>query len=88
LTQAVAQEVGKHGITVNAYAPGLIDTPMIDGLGDRSRNGLREAVKTKSAIGYEGRPEDVANIVSFLVSEKSSYITGQAISVDGGWHMS
>jgi len=87
LTQGVALEVGKHGITVNAYAPGLINTPMVNELDERTRSALQESVKTRSAVGYEGQPEDVANVVSFLVFEKSGYITGQTISVDGGWRL-
>ncbi|KAF8735578.1 hypothetical protein AX14_001831 [Amanita brunnescens Koide BX004] len=86
LTQSVALEVGKHGITANAYAPGVINTPMIDGLTERTRAALYEITK-KTAIGHEGQPEDVANVVSFLVSEKSGFITGQSIPVNGGWYM-
>jgi len=84
LTQAVAQEVGKHGITVNAYAPGLINTPMSEAI---LTSTLREAFKARTPLGYEGQPEDVANVVSFLVSENAGYITGQAIPVNGGSYM-
>jgi len=88
LTQAVAQEVGKHGITVNAYAPGLINTPMTrEGIDERIWNELNQAVKANTPLGHEGQPDDVANVVSFLLSEKSGYITGQSISVDGGSYM-
>ncbi|KAF8632164.1 hypothetical protein AX17_004905 [Amanita inopinata Kibby_2008] len=85
LTQSVAQEVGKYGITVNAYAPGIIRTPMLDGLGEAFQAILQEVTKTQVAMGREGTPEDVANVVSFLLSEKSDYITGQTVSVNGGF---
>ncbi|KAF8346195.1 NAD-binding protein [Amanita rubescens] len=84
LTQSVAQEVGKHTITVNVYAPGLTRTPLIDKLEEGTRAALQEMVRTRSALGYEGEPEDVANVVSFLLSDSSRYITGQTISVNGG----
>jgi NAD(P)-dependent dehydrogenase (short-subunit alcohol dehydrogenase family) len=84
LTQAAAQEVGKHGITVNGYAPGFINTPMVDGLPEPVRQTVQEIWK---AEGYEGQPSDAANVVSFLLSEKSHHINGQTISVSGGWHV-
>lgn len=84
LTQAAAQEVGKHGITVNAYAPGFINTPMLDNLPDEVKVAVKEIW---NAQGYEGQPEDVANVVSFLVSEKSGLINGQTLAINGGWHV-
>ncbi|KAF8686062.1 hypothetical protein AX14_003975 [Amanita brunnescens Koide BX004] len=87
LTQSVALEVGRHGITVNAYAPGLTMTPLIDQLEEGARVAMQEMVRTQSALGYEGQPEDVANVVSFLLSEGSRYITGQTISVNGGLYL-
>ncbi|KAJ7325575.1 hypothetical protein DFH08DRAFT_886922 [Mycena albidolilacea] len=85
LTQAAALEFGAHGITVNAYAPGSIDTPMLAGIsvdGDPS-----EIIKKSIALSplkKIGVPEDVSNLVSFLASKESQFITGQTISVNGG----
>jgi len=80
LTQAAAQEFGQHGITVNAYAPGTVDTPMINVL---KANDLSAIVAT-TPLGRLGTPEDVAGLVSYLASDGSSFITGQSISVCGG----
>lgn len=76
LTRALALETAKLGITVNAVGPGWIDT---DSLTERERAAGREA-----AVGRPGKPEEVANLVLFLASDESSYITGQLIVVDGG----
>ncbi|KAJ7054177.1 hypothetical protein C8F01DRAFT_1164221 [Mycena amicta] len=91
LTQAAAQELGKHGITVNAYAPGGIETPMLDQLahwtatasGGVPKNYF-DMLKARTPLGIVGEPADIANIVSFLASEESAFITGQSISVNGG----
>jgi 3-oxoacyl-[acyl-carrier protein] reductase len=80
LTKAVAREVGSRGITVNAIAPGFIKTDMTDALPDE----LKDQMIKNIALGRPGTPEDVANLVAFLASDLSSYITGQIISVDGG----
>ncbi|KAJ6564634.1 NAD(P)-binding protein [Mycena capillaripes] len=79
LTQAAAMEFGAHGITVNAYAPGAVDTPMIAVLHD-----MVEQVTKMSPLNKIGVPEDIANLVSFLVSKESQFITGQTISINGG----
>lgn len=76
-TKALAQEVGKMGITVNAVAPGFINTSMIDDVD------IKKFIKAIPA-GRIGEPEEVAHLVSFLASEKSSYITGEVINVNGG----
>lgn len=79
-TRTVARELGSRNITVNAVAPGFIETQMTDVLvGD-----MREAALGKIPLGRLGTPEDVGNIVAFLASDAASYVTGQTITVDGG----
>lgn len=80
LTRVLALELGKYNVNVNAVAPGLIDTALTQALPEKVMQGLIEAQPTKKA----GKPEDIANVVSFLVSEQSNFITGQIIHVDGG----
>jgi 3-oxoacyl-[acyl-carrier protein] reductase len=76
--RALSLEVASRGITVNAVAPGIIDSPSITAAFDARR--IAEIVPMKRA----GRPEEVAHLVSFLASERAAYITGQAISINGG----
>lgn len=80
LTRVLALELGKHGVLVNAIAPGLIDTPLTQKLPLDVQEKLIQAQPTKSM----GKPEDIANAVAFLCSEKTQFITGQTIYVDGG----
>lgn len=82
-TRALAQEVGSRGITVNAVAPGFIETDMTANLGDAARAALAERV----ALGRLGCPEDVAAVVAFLVSDAAAYVTGETVQVNGGLHM-
>jgi 3-oxoacyl-[acyl-carrier protein] reductase len=79
-TRTVARELGSRGITVNAVAPGFIDTQMTDAIGES----LREGILGKIPLGRLGEPEDVGAVVAFLASDAASYITGQTITVDGG----
>jgi 3-oxoacyl-[acyl-carrier protein] reductase len=81
LTKVMSKEVARRGITVNAVAPGVIRTSMLDGL---KAEVLAEYEK-QIPVGRLGRPEDVANAVLFLASEESSYITGQTLPITGGW---
>ena len=80
MTKSIAKEAGVRGITANAIAPGFINTDMTDKLSDS----IKETYKTQIPLGYFGEAEDVANAVSFFVSEEASYITGQVLNVDGG----
>jgi 3-oxoacyl-[acyl-carrier protein] reductase len=79
-TKSVAKEVASRGITVNAVAPGFIDTPMTRVLSEEARNSLLVSIP----MGRVGLPEDVANVVAFLASDSASYITGHTLHVNGG----
>ncbi|WP_031388640.1 3-oxoacyl-ACP reductase FabG [Desulfonatronum thiodismutans] len=79
-TKALAQEMGKRNILVNAVAPGFIQTDMTKDL-------PWDAILPKIPLGRVGRPEEVAEVVSFLCSAKATYITGQTIAVNGGIYM-
>jgi len=79
-TKSLAKELGKHGITVNAVAPGLIDTDIIRDIPPERKKELDRMVP----LGRIGTPKDIANVVVFLASPKAGYITGEAIRVDGG----
>jgi 3-oxoacyl-[acyl-carrier protein] reductase len=83
MTKSLAREVGSRGITVNAVAPGYIDTEMTQGLPDEVKAGFIETIPLKRM----GQTKDIAETVAFLASDRASYITGQTISVDGGMHM-
>lgn len=78
-TRSLAKELGSRGITVNAVAPGLIDTDMSTGLPET----YRQKIRARIALGRFGKPEEVAGAILFLVTG-GSYITGQTIAVDGG----
>lgn len=80
-TKALAKELGPNGINVNVVAPGFIQTDMTKNVTEE----IRQEIMDNSALGRLGTPEDVAGVISFLASEKSEFITGQVISVDGGW---
>ncbi|MGL4876395.1 MAG: 3-oxoacyl-[acyl-carrier-protein] reductase [Clostridium sp.] len=83
MTKSLAKELGARGIRVNAVAPGFIETDMTESLGDKYKDEIKKGIPLKKL----GSAKDVANLVSFLASEESAYITGQVINVDGGMVM-
>ena len=83
LTKSVARELASRGITCNAVAPGFIETDMTDAMTESAK----EAVQKQIPLGRCGNTKDVAELVTFLASDKAAYITGQVISVDGGMCM-
>ena len=78
-TKSLAKEIGSRGITVNAIAPGYIETDMTDALSEEARKNLCERI----ALRRTGKPEDIANAAAFLASDDASYITGETLTVDG-----
>lgn len=80
LTKSAARELGSRGITVNAVAPGFIETEMTESLSET----VRESITSQILLKRTGKAEEVAEVVAFLASESADYITGQVISVDGG----
>ena len=83
MTKSLAKELGSRGINVNAVAPGFIETDMTEVLGDKYKEEMKKNIPLKKL----GKPEDVAEVVAFLASESSDYVTGQVIHVDGGMLM-
>lgn len=83
MTKTTAKEFGSRNITCNAVAPGFIRTPMTDVLSEEVKAKMMEAI----ALRRYGEPEEIASVVSFLVSEGASYITGQVIEISGGLSM-
>jgi 3-oxoacyl-(acyl-carrier-protein) reductase len=82
-TKTLAREVAQKGVTVNAVAPGYIETDMLSTVPEKSLNMIKEL----TPMGRLGRPEEVAAAVRFLVDPKASYITGQVLAVNGGMYM-
>lgn len=82
-TRTFALEVAHRGITVNAVAPGLIQTPMTQSLVDKIQ-ASDEGIRGRIPVGRLGTPEDVGSLIAFLCSEEASYITGTTITIDGG----
>lgn len=83
MTKSYAREVASRGITVNAVAPGFIDTDMTEAMPE----GAKDKIITGIPMGRTGKPEDVAEAVAFLASEQAGYITGEVLRVDGGMAM-
>lgn len=83
MTKSLAREIGSRGITVNAVAPGFIETDMTDALDEK----MKEQALSQVPLKRMGKVEEIAETVAFLVSDKAAYITGQTIQVDGGMGM-
>jgi 3-oxoacyl-[acyl-carrier protein] reductase len=83
LTKAIAIEMASRNITVNAVAPGFVETPMTDVLPDK----VKEELKTRIPLGRLGSPRDVAAAIVFLASDEAGYITGHVLNVNGGMHL-
>jgi 3-oxoacyl-[acyl-carrier protein] reductase len=83
LTKAVARELASRNITVNAVAPGFIETDMTADLGEKARAAMVDQIPLKRA----GKAADVAGVVAFLASPAADYLTGQVVHVDGGMYM-
>jgi len=83
LTKAMAIEISSRNITVNAVAPGFIETPMTDALADK----VKEELKTRIPLGRMGSPRDVAAAIVFLASDEAGYITGHVLDVNGGMYL-
>ena len=80
MTKSLAKELASRGVTVNAVAPGFIETDMTAVLNEELKKSMVDSVPLKRP----GKPEDIANAALFLASDLSSYITGQVLGVDGG----
>ena len=83
LTKAIAMEIASRNITVNAVAPGFIETPMTDVLGDK----VKDDLKTRIPLGRMGSARDVAAAIVFLASDEAAYITGHVLDVNGGMYL-
>jgi len=83
MSKSLAQEIASRGVTVNCLAPGFIETPMTDVLGDDQKQALLSAIPN----GQLGQPEDIAAGVVYLASDEASYVTGQTLHVNGGMAM-
>ncbi|KAF8157224.1 acetoin reductase family protein [Crassisporium funariophilum] len=92
LTQNLAVEVGQYGITVNAYAPGAVDTMMLQRIRDEIAarkvsvpvGDVQPNTGQNTPLGFDGVPDDIASLVSYLASEESRFMTGQSVSINGG----
>lgn len=83
LTKAIAMEIASRNITVNAVAPGFVETPMTDVLSEK----VKEDLKTRIPLGRMGSPRDVAAAIVFLASDEAAYVTGHVLDVNGGMYL-
>jgi 3-oxoacyl-[acyl-carrier protein] reductase len=79
-TKSLSKEVGRFGVRVNAVCPGLVETRMTETIPDQ----MREMIKRLTSLGRMGKPEEIANLIAFLASDESSFITGSIVNIDGG----
>jgi len=79
-TKSLSKEVGRFGVRVNAICPGLVETRMTETIPDQ----MREMIKRLTSLGRMGKPEEVANLIAFLASDESSFMTGSIVNIDGG----
>jgi 3-oxoacyl-[acyl-carrier protein] reductase len=84
LTFGMAQQLGPHGIRVNAVAPGVIDTPLVRRNFSAQFEALRRGASARTPLGRIGQPDDVANVIAFLLSADAAFVTGALIPVTGG----
>ncbi|MEM1518340.1 MAG: 3-oxoacyl-ACP reductase family protein [Nitrososphaerota archaeon] len=84
LTKRLALELGEYGITVNAVAPGLILTDMVETQSEEDRENIMRLALEKSVLRKVGSPDDVASLITYLATDEAGFITGQVITIDGG----
>lgn len=85
LTQVAALELGEHGIRVNAISPGLVETPLVEGL--TSIPAIQAEFSDNTPLGRNGRPSDIAEAVLYLSSDAASWVTGEVLDINGGAHL-
>ncbi len=84
MTRGWAQELGQHGITVNAIGPGVIETPLAQGLAGDPGGAIRSSLEARTPVGRVGTPSDIAGLVSFMAGEDGAFMSGSYVLIDGG----
>jgi len=84
VTRSVAEEMAQHGIRCNTVRPGFIETPLSFKVAEPE---YLQSIVEKTPLGRGGKPEEIANVVHFLISDKSSFMTGESVQVSGGYYM-